>query len=39
MTTQHQATHARYSQIVVDRIGFWLFLLSESMLFLGLLAG
>lgn len=30
--------HARYSQITIDRLGFWLFLLSESMLFLGLLA-
>lgn len=39
MTTHHQTAHARYSQIVVDRIGFWLFLLSESMLFVGLLAG
>lgn len=35
--TQHHAQHARYRQIVVDRIGFWLFLLSESMLFVGLL--
>ena len=31
--------HARYSQITIDRLGFWLFLLSESMLFLGLLVG
>lgn len=29
---------ARYDQVTVDRIGFWLFLLSESMLFVGLLA-
>ena len=36
---QEHAGHARYSQITVDRIGFWLFLFSESMLFLGLLAG
>lgn len=35
---QHEG-HARYDQITVDRIGFWLFLFSESMLFLGLLAG
>ena len=40
MTTsaQHHEAHARYSQVTVDRIGFWLFLFSESMLFLGLLA-
>lgn len=36
---QEHEGHARYSQITVDRIGFWLFLFSESMLFLGLLAG
>ena len=28
---------ARYGRVMIDRIGFWLFLLSESMLFLGLL--
>lgn len=44
MTTSVQqqeghAGHARYGQVTVDRIGFWLFLFSESMLFLGLLAG
>lgn len=33
-----QDHHARYDQITVDRLGFWLFLLSESMLFVGLLA-
>lgn len=36
--THPERHHARYEQITVDRIGFWLFLLSESMLFLGLLA-
>lgn len=36
---QEHEGHARYDQITVDRIGFWLFLFSESMLFLGLLAG
>jgi len=33
-----QSHHARYEQITIDRLGFWLFLLSESMLFAGLLA-
>lgn len=31
--------HERYKKIVIDRLGLWLFLLSESMLFAGLLAG
>lgn len=41
MTTEQPQTahHARYRQIVIDRMGFWLFLFSESMLFVGLLAG
>lgn len=39
MTTHQAEHHARYSQIVVNRIGLWLFLLSETMLFIGLLAG
>lgn len=40
MTTRSESheAHARYDQVTVDRIGFWLFLLSESMLFAGLLA-
>lgn len=38
-SVQQHETHARYAQITVDRIGFWLFLISESMLFVGLLAG
>lgn len=29
----------RYSRLAINRVGYWLFLLSESMLFLGLLAG
>ena len=33
-----EAHYARYSRIDIDRIGLWLFLFSESMLFLGLLA-
>jgi len=32
------APHARYSRLAINRIGYWMFLLSESMLFLGLLA-
>ncbi len=32
-------SHAGYSRLAINRIGYWLFLLSESMLFLGLLAG
>lgn len=28
-----------YSRLAINRVGYWLFLLSESMLFLGLLAG
>ena len=40
-TTTHSEAghHTRYSQLTADRLGFWLFLLSESMLFLGLLVG
>jgi cytochrome c oxidase subunit 3 len=37
MTTETHSHQARYAQISIDRIGYWLFLLSESMLFLGLL--
>lgn len=33
------AEHVRYSRLAINRLGYWLFLLSESMLFLGLLAG
>lgn len=33
------AEHTRYSRPAINRLGYWLFLLSESMLFLGLLAG
>lgn len=41
----HSADHSghvnriRYSRLAINRVGYWLFLLSESMLFLGLLAG
>ena len=38
VTHPEQSHRARYEQIAVDRVGFWLFLFSESMLFLGLLA-
>ncbi len=37
-STHEQAAHGRYDQVTIDRTGFWLFLFSESMLFLGLLA-
>ncbi len=40
-TTQHHTHHhseGNYSILTIDRIGLWLFLLSESMLFLGLLS-
>lgn len=37
-TVQQHEVHARYDQVTVDRIGFWLFLFSETMLFIGLLA-
>lgn len=33
------AEHARYSRLEINRLGYWMFILSESMLFLGLLAG
>lgn len=33
------AAQVRYSRLAINRLGYWLFLLSESMLFLGLLAG
>jgi cytochrome c oxidase subunit 3 len=32
------AAPARYSRLAINRLGYWMFLLSESMLFLGLLA-
>lgn len=39
MTTQtHHKTYTRFSTLAIDRIGYWMFLGSESMLFLGLLA-
>lgn len=37
-STHHQTAHGRYDQVTIDRIGYWLFLFSESMLFVGLLA-
>lgn len=37
-TSVHRYHRHRFTEIVRDRIGLWLFLLSESMLFLGLLA-
>ena len=37
-TSVHRYHHHRFSEVVRDRIGLWLFLLSESMHFLGLLA-
>lgn len=36
--SSHQAAHGRYDSVTIDRTGFWLFLFSESMLFLGLFA-
>jgi cytochrome c oxidase subunit 3 len=33
------AEHTRYSRLEINRLGYWMFILSESMLFLGLLAG
>jgi cytochrome c oxidase subunit 3 len=36
--TGHDVEHGRYRQVTIDRVGFWLFLFSESMLFVGLLA-
>lgn len=38
MTTETRAGHERYNRVQIDRIGYWMFLASESMLFLGLLA-
>lgn len=38
-TRAHAAEHARYTRLEINRLGYWLFILSESMLFLGLLAG
>ncbi|MBZ0294885.1 MAG: cytochrome c oxidase subunit 3 [Anaerolineae bacterium] len=35
----HHEESGRYSRMLIDRTGLWLFLLSESMLFVGLLAG
>lgn len=33
----HPAPHRPYSRLFIDRLGFWLFLASESLLFAGLL--
>ena len=37
MTTETSTHYTRYSKLAIDRIGYWLFLASEAMLFIGLL--